>query len=100
MDEQPNSGIGETVTYHLGRKEKVVVVYPNQIARLVQFLDRLGEEFICLNIWGVVLVRGGIFSRDILPEKVMKERPQSCRRIQQSKSVNKIQHSLCLQYPS
>jgi hypothetical protein len=50
MDEKPNVCIWSTVTNHARNKEQMIVMDPNQIARLEDRKDRVCVGLICLLI--------------------------------------------------
>lgn len=57
-------------------KEEVVVVHPDDVSGLVGGHNSLGKGKVCSFICGVELVCGRVLGRDILPEKVVEERPE------------------------
>jgi hypothetical protein len=58
-------------------QEKVVIMHPNQVTRLVDLDYPTSKGGVGGLVLGVVLIGGGGLSRDILPEEIMEHRPES-----------------------
>ena len=75
MDEETDDSLGNELPEELRYEQKVVVVYPDKVAWLVDFCYAFGIDSIGLLIFAPVLVNAGSFGCDVLPEEIMEERP-------------------------
>jgi hypothetical protein len=62
-------------------EEEVVVVHPDEVARLEDGEHRAREGGVGGLVGGPVRVRGGVLGRDVLPEEVVEERPERCAEV-------------------
>ena len=81
---ESNDGLGKELSNQLRYEQQMIIVYPDKIPRAIGFDDAFSESQISGLVCGPVFVCGGIFCRSILPEKVVKEGPESCNKLGQS----------------
>lgn len=74
---QSNNGFRKELSNQLRYEQQVVIVYPDKIAGAVGFDDAFSEGQIGGLVCGPVFICGGVFGRNILPEEVVEERPES-----------------------
>ena len=84
VHEQPNRRVRQRLPQERRDEEQVVVVDPDEVAWLVHLLDATREGLVDGGVGRPVRVGAGVLGRDVLPEEVVEERPESWggRRVQ------------------
>ena len=75
MDKEADSSIRENLSNEAGHKQQVIIVNPNQVTRSVNFTDSASKGSVGSFVERVVRVGRGVFCSDVLPEKIVEERP-------------------------
>jgi len=81
----------------------MIVVYPDEIAWAIHVGNAPCKCCVGGFIVRVVRIGRGIFGGDILPQKIVEERPEGYRKTNSTRRKEirgKCEHVLCLQYPS
>ena len=73
MQEKPNLGMRQSATKHGGHETELIVVHPNQIARLILCCHGIGKTLVDRSV--AVPIRPPIVQLDSI-QKVVKQRPK------------------------
>lgn len=71
--------LAEVFSDHLGHEQEVVVVYDDQVSRLVNLGNPFSKEFVGCLVVHPHGIRGGSRDGGVLPEQVVEKGPKSCR---------------------
>jgi len=77
MHEEPQHGVRDRFAHEFGNKQKMVVVYPDKIPRLVDIRNSPCECSIRRLIIGIMAVGRSILSGNVLPQKIVEQWPES-----------------------
>jgi hypothetical protein len=76
VNKEAYRSVGELVPDHPREEQQVIVVNPNEVARLVDLDDAASKCGVCFCVEGVVHICRCVFRGDVLPEEIVKEWPQ------------------------